>query len=92
MISGGLEEAQNHILSPYRWVLIGTGFLSFWGLFIFQPVLERLHQRIAELLGRDFHIAGGFVIFRVVITPLVIVLPVDFAGFHCLAMAIFQRE
>ena len=28
MISGGLDEAQNHILSPYRWVYIGTGFLS----------------------------------------------------------------
>ena len=27
MISGGLFEAQNHILSPYRWVLIGTGLL-----------------------------------------------------------------
>jgi gentisate 1,2-dioxygenase len=26
MISGGLAEAQNHILSPYRWVYIGTGF------------------------------------------------------------------
>ena len=44
-----------------------------------QPVLERLHHCIAELLGRDFHIAGRFVVFRVVITPLVVVLPVDFA-------------
>ena len=33
---------------------------------ILQPALERLHQRIAELLGRHFHIAGGFIIFRVV--------------------------
>ena len=32
-----------------------------------QPVFERLHQRIAELLGRHFHIAGGFIVFRVVI-------------------------
>ena len=44
-----------------------------------QPILERLHHCIAKLLGRHFHIAGGFVIFRVVITPLVVVLPVDFA-------------
>lgn len=28
MISGGLDEAKSHILSLYRWVLIGTGFLS----------------------------------------------------------------
>ena len=33
MISGGLDEAQNHILSPYRWVYIGTGFLSFWVIY-----------------------------------------------------------
>lgn len=26
IIFGGLKEAKNHILSPYRWVLIGTGF------------------------------------------------------------------
>ena len=32
-----------------------------------QPVFERLHQRIAELLGRHFHIAGGLIVFRVVI-------------------------
>lgn len=61
MISGDLDEAKNHILSPYRWILIGTGFLSFWVLLVFQPVFENLHHCIAELLGRDFHIAGGFV-------------------------------
>ena len=43
-----------------------------------QPILERFHHCIAELLGWGFHIAGRFVIFRVVITPLVVVLPVDF--------------
>ena len=44
-----------------------------------QPVFERLHQRIAKLLGRDFHIAGVLIVFRVVITPPIVVLPVDFA-------------
>ena len=69
---------KNHIRTPLP---MATSVRAFCCLSVFaQPVIESCCQDVAQFLGRDFDPFPGGVVFGVIVTPAVIVLPGDLPG------------